>query len=81
MCAPAGKRWARPEEPILHDLHDEKAEPHIFFHNINYRASRKYINIEKVRVSGAQRQGLCRERSSGGLVRGAHDVSSSGVHA
>ena len=45
-----GKRWARPEEPILHNLNDEKEEPHVFFHNINYRTSRKYINIEKIKV-------------------------------
>ncbi len=46
-----GKRWARPEAPILNDLPDEKAEPHVFFHNTNYRISRKYINVEKVKVS------------------------------
>lgn len=45
-----GKRWARPEEPILHNLNDEKEEPHVFFHNINYRTSRKYINIEKIKI-------------------------------
>ena len=45
-----GKRWARPEAPILHSLPDEKAEPHVFFHNTNYRISRKYINVEKVKV-------------------------------
>ncbi len=47
-----GKRWARPEAPILHSLPDEKAEPHVFFHNTNYRISRKYINVEKVKVGG-----------------------------
>eukprot|EP00955_Chlamydomonas_euryale_P035889 350255-Chlamydomonas_euryale.AAC.45 len=46
-----GARWARPEEPILHDLADEKGEPHVFFHNTNYRISRKYINVEKVKAS------------------------------
>lgn len=46
-----GERWARPASPILHDLEDEKAEPHVFFTNTNYRISRKYINIEKVKVS------------------------------
>ncbi|GLI59928.1 hypothetical protein VaNZ11_001975 [Volvox africanus] len=45
-----GKRWARPDEPILHTLNDEKEEPHIFFHNTNYRTSRKYINLEKVKI-------------------------------
>jgi len=44
------ERWARPAEPILHELEDEKAEPNVFFHNTNYRISRKYINIEKVKV-------------------------------
>ena len=44
------KRWARPDAPILHSLPDEKAEPHVFFHNSNYRISRKYINTEKVKV-------------------------------
>lgn len=48
-----GKRWARPDAPILNDLPDEKAEPHVFFHNTNYRISRKYINVEKVKVSPA----------------------------
>ena len=52
-----GKRWARPEEPILHNLPDEKAEPHVFFYNTNYRTSRKYINFEKIKVwHGARRQ-------------------------
>ncbi len=46
-------RWARPEAPILHSLPDEKAEPHVFFHNSNYRISRKYINVEKVKVGSA----------------------------
>jgi hypothetical protein len=45
-----GKRWARPEEPVLHKLDDEKSEPAVFFHNTNYRVSRKYINVEKVKV-------------------------------
>ena len=45
-----GERWARPAAPILHELEDEKAEPHVFFTNTNYRISRKYINIEKVKV-------------------------------
>ncbi|KAF5836987.1 putative NADH:ubiquinone oxidoreductase 17.8 kDa subunit precursor [Dunaliella salina] len=45
-----GERWARPAEPILHDMEDEKAEPTVFFHNTNYRISRKYINIEKVKM-------------------------------
>lgn len=43
-------RWARPEEPILNSLPDEKVEPHVFFHNSNFRTSRKYINVEKVKV-------------------------------
>ena len=51
-----GKRWARPEEPILHTMVDEKEEPHVFFHNTNYRISRKYINAEKIKVN----QGLSR---------------------
>ena len=51
MAGEEGKRWARPEEPILHALADEKEEPHLFYHNTNYRISRKYINIEKVKVS------------------------------
>ncbi len=50
MSGEEGKRWARPDAPILHDLSDEKAEPHVFFHNTNYRISRKYINVEKVKV-------------------------------
>ena len=45
-----GKRWARPEAPILHTMQDEKEEPHVFFHNTNYRISRKYINAEKIKV-------------------------------
>lgn len=53
MTGEQGKRWARPEEPILHTLNDEKEEPYIFFHNSNYRVSRKFINIEKVKVSRA----------------------------
>lgn len=57
MTGEPGKRWARPEEPILHNLNDEKEEPYIFFHNSNYRVSRKYINIEKVKV----RMPKCRE--------------------
>jgi hypothetical protein len=44
------RRWARPEAPILHDLPDEKAEPYMFFHNSNYRISRKHINAEKTKV-------------------------------
>lgn len=50
LAGEPGKRWARPEEPIVHTLNDEKEEPHIFFHNTNYRTSRKYINVEKVKV-------------------------------
>ena len=50
MSGEQGKRWARPEEPIYHNVVDERAEPHIFFHNANYRISRKYINIEKYTV-------------------------------
>ncbi len=53
-----GKRWARPAAPILNDLPDEKAEPHVFFHNTNYRISRKYINVEKVKVGSSA--GKCR---------------------
>lgn len=45
-----GKRWARPEEPMLHTLADEKSEPLVHMHNSNYRTSRKYINVEKVKV-------------------------------
>lgn len=45
-----GQRWARPDEPILHTLNDEREQPHTFFHNINYRTSRKYINVEKIKV-------------------------------
>jgi len=44
------RRWARPEAPVLHDLVDEKAEPSVFYHNTNYRISRKFINVEKVKV-------------------------------
>lgn len=51
MAGEEGKRWARPDAPILNNLEDEKAEPHVFFHNNNYRISRKYINAEKVKVS------------------------------
>lgn len=51
MSGKEGARWARPEAPILHDLADEKGEPHVFFHNTNYRISRKYINVEKVKAS------------------------------
>lgn len=54
-----GARWARPEQPILHDLPDEKAEPHVFFHNTNYRISRKYINAEKVKASSSGPEGTC----------------------
>ncbi|KAG2427019.1 hypothetical protein HYH02_014665 [Chlamydomonas schloesseri] len=50
LTGEAGKRWARPDEPILHTLNDEKEEPHIFFHNTNYRTSRKYINVEKTKI-------------------------------
>ena len=50
-----GKRWARPDAPILNSLPDEKAEPHVFFHNSNYRISRKYINAEKVKASASPR--------------------------
>lgn len=49
-----GKRWARPAEPILHTLNDEKSEPHTFFHNLNYRASRKFINVEKIKILKAE---------------------------
>jgi len=58
-----GARWARPEEPILHDLADEKGEPHVFFHNTNYRISRKYINVEKVKI--LKQQSLECVRSTG----------------
>mmetsp|Transcript_14059 Transcript_14059/g.30448 ORF Transcript_14059/g.30448 Transcript_14059/m.30448 type:complete len:144 (-) Transcript_14059:538-969(-) len=58
-----GKRWARPEEPILHNLVDEKEEPHIFFHNTNYRISRKYINVEKTKI--LKQQALECARSTG----------------
>lgn len=54
MSGAEGKRWARPDEPLLHDMNDEKAEPHTFFHNNNYRISRKYINQQKVKVSAVQ---------------------------
>lgn len=50
MTGEDGKRWARPEEPIYHSLNDEKEEPYIFYHNTNYRTSRKYINIEKIKI-------------------------------
>lgn len=50
MAGEDGKRWARPDAPILHNLDDEKSEPHVFFHNNNYRISRKYINVEKVKI-------------------------------
>lgn len=50
MNGAEGKRWARPDEPLLHEMDDEKAEPHTFFHNNNYRISRKYINQQKVKV-------------------------------
>lgn len=63
LTGEAGKRWARPEEPILHNLNDEKEEPYIFFHNTNYRTSRKYINIEKVKI--LKEQALECMRSSG----------------
>ncbi|GAX82302.1 hypothetical protein CEUSTIGMA_g9731.t1 [Chlamydomonas eustigma] len=58
-----GKRWARPDTPILHDLPDERAEPHVFFHNSNYRISRKYINAEKVKI--LKQQSLECVRSNG----------------
>lgn len=50
LSSQEGKRWARPEEPVLHKLEDEKSEPYVFFHNTNFRLSRKYINIEKVKL-------------------------------
>ncbi len=50
LAGAEGKRWARPEAPVLHSLADEKEEPLVFFHNTNYRVSRKYINVEKVKV-------------------------------
>eukprot|EP00798_Chlamydomonas_sp_ICE-L_P028098 gene28098-31206_t len=50
LAGEEGKRWARPQEPILHNMVDEKEEPHVFFHNTNYRISRKYINAEKIRI-------------------------------
>ena len=34
----------------MHDLEDEKAEPLVFMHNTNFRISRKFINVEKVKV-------------------------------
>eukprot|EP00199_Chlamydomonas_sp_CCMP681_P004821 CAMPEP_0119109470 /NCGR_PEP_ID=MMETSP1180-20130426/17924_1 /TAXON_ID=3052 ORGANISM="Chlamydomonas cf sp, Strain CCMP681" /NCGR_SAMPLE_ID=MMETSP1180 /ASSEMBLY_ACC=CAM_ASM_000741 /LENGTH=144 /DNA_ID=CAMNT_0007095227 /DNA_START=59 /DNA_END=493 /DNA_ORIENTATION=+ len=58
-----GKRWARPDAPVLHNLADEKEEPYVFFHNTNYRISRKYINVEKVKV--LREQALECVRSSG----------------
>jgi hypothetical protein len=51
------QRWARPEEPMLNTLPDEKAQPEVFFHNSNFRTSRKYINIEKVKVRSCGRAG------------------------
>lgn len=63
MAATPGQRWARPDAPILHTLPDEKAEPMLFFHNTNYRISRKYINVEKVKV--LREQALECVRSSG----------------
>lgn len=44
------KQESRPETLILHSLPDEKAEPLLFFHNSGYRVSRKYINVEKVKI-------------------------------
>ncbi|MEW5302915.1 MAG: hypothetical protein WDW36_005653 [Sanguina aurantia] len=63
MSGAEGKRWARPEEPLLHDMNDEKAEPQTFFHNNNYRISRKYINQQKVKI--LQEEVLFCTRSSG----------------
>lgn len=64
MSGEEGKRWARPDAPILHNLVDEKEEPHVFFHNTNYRISRKYINVEKVKVGHwAGRDASCMGRS------------------
>ena len=57
------KRWARPDAPILHSLPDEKAEPHVFFHNSNYRISRKYINTEKVKVRRGSKAMIQRPRA------------------
>lgn len=50
MAGDKGKRWARPDAPIVHSMDDEREEPHVFFHNTNYRISRKYINVEKVKI-------------------------------
>lgn len=50
LAGAEGKRWARPDAPILHDMQDEKEEPRVFYHNTNYRISRKYINVEKVKA-------------------------------
>lgn len=63
MQGEAGKKWARPEEPILHNLADERTELHVFYHNVNYRASRKYINAEKVKL--IRDQALTCARTSG----------------
>lgn len=49
-----GRRTARPDEPILHDLHDETEVPMIMYHNSNYRTSRKFINYEKYRIMHAE---------------------------
>ena len=51
--------WARPAEPILHTMADEKAEPAVFFHNTNYRISRKYINTEKCKVREGEGHARC----------------------
>jgi hypothetical protein len=55
MAGKEGQRWARPDSPFLHTLPDEKAEPYVFYHNTNYRISRKFINVEKVKASLGQR--------------------------
>lgn len=81
MQGPEGKRWARPEEPILHTLPDEKAEPHIFFHNTNYRTSRKYINAEKVKVRTEAGQGCCWSGHRMGCSRSARGRGEDGTRA
>lgn len=42
------ERWARPNAPIV----DSEARKSVsaFYHNINYRVSRKFINYEKTKI-------------------------------
>nr|7AR9_p Chain p, PDSW [Polytomella sp. Pringsheim 198.80]7ARD_p Chain p, PDSW [Polytomella sp. Pringsheim 198.80] len=42
--------WARPEEPILHNLKSEKEEPHVYYHNNNFRVTRQLIHFEKTKI-------------------------------